>query len=59
MSFFTVLATSKVAAGVLAAGAVAAGGTGVAAFNGVLPTEFQQTAHDLVGAPGSARRHGR
>jgi len=51
MSFFTVLATSKVAAGVLAAGAVAAGGTGVAAFNGALPTGFQQTAHDLVGAP--------
>ena len=51
MSLFTVLATSKVAAGVLAAGAVAAGGTGVAAFNGALPTEIQQTAHDLVGAP--------
>src|SRR4029453_12094265 len=46
-----VLATSKVAAGVLAAGAVAAGGTGVAAFNGALPTEIQQSAHDLVGAP--------
>jgi len=51
MSLFTVLATSKVAAGVLAAGAVAAGGTGVAAFNGALPTEIQQSAHDLVGAP--------
>lgn len=51
MSLFSVLATSKVAAGVLAAGAVAAGGTGVAAFNGALPTEIQQSAHDLVGAP--------
>ncbi|NQD90475.1 hypothetical protein HP499_22070, partial [Paenarthrobacter sp. CM16] len=51
MSLFTVLATSKVAAGVLAAGAVAAGGTGVAAFNGALPTGIQQAAHDLVGAP--------
>lgn len=51
MSLFTVLATSKVAAGVLAAGAVAVGGTGVAAFNGALPTEIQQTAHDVVGAP--------
>ncbi|MCF3140583.1 hypothetical protein LRQ04_15110 [Paenarthrobacter sp. AR 02] len=51
MSLFTVLATSKVAAGVLAAGAVAAGGTGVAAFNGALPHGFQQTAHDFVGAP--------
>src|SRR5690349_17119901 len=51
MSMFTVLATSKVAAGVLAAGAVAAGGTGVAAFNGALPSGIQQTAHDLVGAP--------
>ncbi|MFJ5957785.1 hypothetical protein ACIQC5_17730 [Paenarthrobacter sp. NPDC092416] len=54
MSLFTVLATSKVAAGVLAAGAVAAGGTGVAAFNGALPTEIQQSAHDLVGAPAPA-----
>ncbi len=51
MSLFTILATSKVAAGVLAAGAVAAGGTGVAAFNGALPTGIQQSAHDLVGAP--------
>ena len=51
MSLFTVLATSKVAAGVLAAGAVAAGGTGVAAFNGALPADLQQGAHNLVGAP--------
>ncbi|MFJ6028069.1 protein tyrosine phosphatase [Pseudarthrobacter sp. NPDC092424] len=51
MSFFTVLATSKVAAGVLAAGTLAAGGTGVAAASGVLPGQAQQTAHEVFGAP--------
>ena len=51
MSLFTVLATSKVAAGVLAAGTLAVGGTGAAAVSGVLPTEAQQTAHDVFGAP--------
>lgn len=54
MSLFSVLATSKVAAGVLAAGAVAVGGTGVAAFNGVLPSDVQQSAHELLGAPAPA-----
>ena len=34
MSLFTVLATSKVAAGVLAAGTIAVGGTGAAAVSG-------------------------
>ncbi|BAS15481.1 hypothetical protein AHiyo8_37840 [Arthrobacter sp. Hiyo8] len=51
MSLFTVLATSKIAAGVLAAGAVAVGGTGVAAFNGALPNDLQKSAHELLGAP--------
>lgn len=51
MSFFTVLATSKVAAGVLAAGTLAVGGTGVAAASGVLPAQAQQTAHEVFGAP--------
>jgi hypothetical protein len=51
MSLFTVLATSKVAAGVLAAGTIAVGGTGAAAVSGVLPAEAQQTAHNLFGAP--------
>ena len=51
MSLFTVLATSKVAAGVLAAGTLAVGGTGVAAVSGALPAEAQQTAHELLGAP--------
>jgi hypothetical protein len=51
MSLFTVLATSKVAAGVLAAGTLAVGGTGVAAVSGVLPADAQQTAHELLGAP--------
>jgi len=51
MSLFTVLATSKVAAGVLAAGTLAVGGTGAAAVSGVLPTQAQQTAHELFGAP--------
>lgn len=51
MSLFTVLATSKIAAGVLAAGAVAVGGTGVAAFNGALPNDMQKSAHELLGAP--------
>ncbi|MFP5368528.1 MAG: protein tyrosine phosphatase, partial [Actinomycetes bacterium] len=51
MSLFTVLATSKVAAGVLAASTIAVGGTGAAAVSGVLPAEAQQTAHDLFGAP--------
>lgn len=51
MSLFTVLATSKVAAGALAAGTLAVGGTGVAAVSGVLPADAQQTAHELLGAP--------
>ena len=51
MSVFTVLATSKVAAGVLAAGTLTVGGTGAAAVSGVLPTQAQQTAHDVFGAP--------
>jgi len=51
MSLFTVLATSKVAAGVLAAGTLAVGGTGVAAVAGALPADVQQTAHELLGAP--------
>ncbi|HEY1156423.1 MAG TPA: protein tyrosine phosphatase [Arthrobacter sp.] len=51
MSVFTVLATSKVAAGVLAAGTLAVGGTGAAAVSGVLPAQAQQTAHELFGAP--------
>ena len=62
MSLFTVLATSKVAAGVLAAGTLAVGGTGVAAVSGVLPADAQQTAHELLGAPApklAAERYGR
>lgn len=51
MSLFTVLATSKAAAGVLAAGTIAVGGTGAAAVSGVLPVQAQQTAHELFGAP--------
>jgi hypothetical protein len=51
MSLFTVFATSKVAAGVLAAGTLAAGGTGAAAFAGALPSDVQQSAHELLGAP--------
>lgn len=54
MSLFTVLATSKIAAGVFAAGAVAVGGTGVAAFNGALPHDMQKSAHELLGAPAPA-----
>ncbi|WP_162943612.1 hypothetical protein [Arthrobacter celericrescens] len=51
---FTVLATSKVAAGLLAAGAVTVGGSGAAAFAGVLPADLQQKAHELIGAPAPA-----
>ncbi|MBT2593913.1 protein tyrosine phosphatase [Arthrobacter sp. ISL-72] len=51
MSFFTVLATSKVAAGALAAGTLAIGGTGAAAYAGALPADVQQSAHELLGAP--------
>ncbi|WP_458112293.1 protein tyrosine phosphatase [Arthrobacter sp. R1-13] len=51
MSLFTVIATSKVAASALAAGALAVGGTGAAAYAGALPTEVQQSAHELLGAP--------
>lgn len=54
MSLFTVLATSKVAAGLLAAGAVTVGGSGAAAFAGVLPADLQQKAHELIGAPAPA-----
>ncbi len=54
MSMFTVLATSKVAAGLLAAGAVTVAGSGAAAFAGVLPADLQQKAHELVGAPAPA-----
>ena len=35
----------------LAAGTLAVGGTGAAAVSGVLPTQAQQTAHELFGAP--------
>ncbi|OFI37008.1 hypothetical protein BIU82_11390 [Arthrobacter sp. SW1] len=51
MSLFTVLGTSKVAAGILAAGALTVGGSGAAAFAGALPANLQQKAHELVGAP--------
>lgn len=51
MSFFTALATSKIAASALAAGALAVGGTGAAAYTGSLPSAVQQSAHDLFGAP--------
>jgi hypothetical protein len=51
MSLFTVFATSKIAASALAAGALAVGGTGAAAYAGALPSDVQQGAHDLVGAP--------
>jgi hypothetical protein len=51
MSLFTVFATSKVAASVLAAGTLAVGGTGAAAFAGALPSDVQQSAHELLGAP--------
>jgi len=51
MSFLTVFASSKLAAGALAAGALAAGGTGAAAYTGSLPDTVQQGAHDLIGAP--------
>lgn len=51
MSLFTVFASSKVAASVLAAGTLAVGGTGAAAFAGALPSDVQQSAHELLGAP--------
>jgi hypothetical protein len=51
LSVFTVLATSKFAAGALAAGVLTVGGTGVAAYAGALPAEVQLTAHELIGAP--------
>ncbi|MBT2514363.1 protein tyrosine phosphatase [Arthrobacter sp. ISL-30] len=55
MSFFTVLVTSKIAAGVLAGGTLAAGGTAAAAYTGTLPAPLQQTAHDFIGAPAAAQ----
>ena len=51
MSLFTVIATSKIAASAIAAGTLAVGGTGAAAFAGALPTDIQQSAHELLGAP--------
>lgn len=51
MSLFTVFATSKIAASALAAGTLAVGGTGAAAFAGALPSDVQQSAHQLLGAP--------
>lgn len=51
MSLFTVFATSKIAASALAAGTLAVGGTGAAAFAGALPSDVQQSAHELLGAP--------
>ncbi|MDR6506921.1 protein tyrosine phosphatase [Arthrobacter oryzae] len=51
MSLFTVFATSKIAASALAAGALAVGGTGAAAYAGALPSDVQQSAHELLGAP--------
>lgn len=54
MSFFTVLVTSKIAAGILAGGTIAAGGTAAAAYTGSLPAPLQQSSHDLIGAPAPA-----
>ncbi|MHB1172763.1 MAG: protein tyrosine phosphatase [Lacisediminihabitans sp.] len=54
MSFFTVLVTSKIAAGALAVGTLAAAGTAAAAYTGNLPAPLQQSAHNLIGAPAPA-----
>lgn len=52
MSLMSVILTSKLAAGALAAGTLVVGGTGAAAYTGNLPGPLQQSAHDLIGAPG-------
>ncbi|MDQ0798915.1 protein tyrosine phosphatase [Arthrobacter sp. SLBN-112] len=54
MSFFTALATSKIAAGILAGGTIAVGGTAAAAYTGTLPASLQQSSHELIGAPAPA-----
>ncbi|WP_136610379.1 hypothetical protein [Sinomonas albida] len=51
MSFFSVIASSKLAASAIAVSAITLGGAGTAAFANALPTPAQQAAHDLIGAP--------
>ena len=51
MSFFTALVGSKIALGALTLGTLAAGGTAAAAYTGNLPTDMQETAHTVIGAP--------
>jgi hypothetical protein len=59
MSLVSVFLASKLAAGALAAGALLVGGTGAAAYTGNLPGPLQQSAHDLIGAPGPRSDHAR
>ncbi|MDP5226937.1 MULTISPECIES: hypothetical protein [Arthrobacter] len=52
MSLFTAVATSKLAASAVAAlGLLTVGGVGTAAYTGSLPTQAQDVAHQIIGAP--------
>ncbi|TAL42132.1 MAG: hypothetical protein EPN91_09125 [Salinibacterium sp.] len=48
------LAGNKLVIGLVAGGALVLGGAGFAAYADILPTDAQQTAHDLFGAPAPA-----
>jgi hypothetical protein len=51
MSVFAALVSSKVAVSAAALGALTVGGLGTAAYTGSLPTDAQQVAHQVIGAP--------
>lgn len=51
MSVLAALASSKIAVSAAALGALTVGGFGTAAYTGSLPTDAQQVAHEVIGAP--------
>lgn len=51
MSVLAALASSKIAVSAAALGALTVGGFGTAAYTGSLPTDAQQVAHQVIGAP--------
>lgn len=51
MSFISGAASAKIAVAIVVSGVLALGSVGAAAYSAALPTELQQAAHELIGAP--------
>lgn len=51
MSILTIITSSKLAASAAALGVLTVSGVGTAAYTGALPTEAQNVAHQVLGAP--------